>query len=115
MTRGRLARPAPCRESVCERRSPVPEYLVEMYVARSGRAEVEAAARRASRATSDLSRAGRAVRYVRSLFLPDDETCFLLYEAGSIDDVRAAAALAGLPVDRVTEALSAGAFSQPQE
>jgi hypothetical protein len=91
----------------------VPEYLVEMYVARSGRAAVEAAASRASRATSDLSREGRAVRYVRSLFLPDDETCFLLYEADSIDDVRAAAALADLPVDRVTEAVSDGAAEPP--
>jgi len=40
---------------------------------------------------------------VRSIFVPDDETCFLLFEAESADDVRAAMALAGLPCDEIHE------------
>jgi hypothetical protein len=42
---------------------------------------------------------------VRAIFVPEDETCFFLYEAGSADVVRAAAARAGLRSGRVTEAL----------
>ena len=40
------------------------------------------------------------VRYVRAIFVPEDETCFFLYEAGSVDAVRKAARRAGLGCER---------------
>lgn len=46
------------------------------------------------------------MRYVRSVFVPEDETCFYLYEAASPDVVREAARCAGLGVERVTEAVT---------
>jgi hypothetical protein len=46
------------------------------------------------------------VRYVRAIFVPEDETCFLLYETGSADAVREAARRAGLGRERITEALA---------
>jgi Nickel responsive protein SCO4226-like len=38
------------------------------------------------------------VRFVRSVFIPEDETCLCVYEAASAEDVREAARHAGLPV-----------------
>ena len=52
---------------------------------------------------AELSVEGTSVRYVRSIFVPKDETCFLLYEAGSADDVREAASRAGVPFEHVAE------------
>jgi hypothetical protein len=46
------------------------------------------------------------VRFLRSVFVPEDESCFYLYEAASADDVREAARRAELPVDHVVEAIS---------
>jgi hypothetical protein len=59
----------------------VPSYLVEAYMPRSHAQEAQAAGGRARRAAEDLSREGVPVRYVRTTFLPDDETCFHLFEA----------------------------------
>ena len=43
------------------------------------------------------------MRYLRSIYVPDDETCFLLFEAESIDVVRDLARSALLPVEHVAE------------
>jgi hypothetical protein len=83
----------------------VVEFLLEVYMSRSDRCAVGDAADRAAVAAQRVRRDGRSVRYLRSIFVPEDETCFLVYEAASIDDVRRAARLAGLPADRIVEAL----------
>jgi Protein of unknown function (DUF4242) len=41
------------------------------------------------------------VRFVRSVFIPEDETCICVYQASSAKDVREAALHAGLPVGQV--------------
>jgi hypothetical protein len=79
------------------------EFLVELYAPKTDAAGVERDAQRARLAAEQLSRAGTPVRYLRSLFVPLDETCLLLYEAASADAVRMAAQRAALPFDRVTE------------
>jgi hypothetical protein len=56
-------------------------------------------------ASEELTREGTAVRFVRSVFVPEDETCFCLYEAGSVDVVREAARRAALAFDRVAAAV----------
>jgi len=78
------------------------EFLVEFYVSRTDTAFVERGAEHARLAAERLTRDGTTVRYVRSIFVPEDETCFLLYEAPSIDAVRAAAERAGLGAGRIT-------------
>ena len=61
----------------------------------------------AARAAADqLRREGTRVHYVRSILIPEDETCIHLYRAESIEAVRAAAARASLHLDRLTEAIS---------
>ena len=83
------------------------EYLLELYVSRGDPAAVEQTAERARAAAEALTEEGVPVRYVRAIFVPEDETCFFLYEAGSVDAVREAARRAGLGCERVTEALAA--------
>jgi Protein of unknown function (DUF4242) len=46
---------------------------------------------------------GIPVRFVRSVFVPEDEACFYLYEAPSAEVVRQAAWRAALPFARFTE------------
>jgi hypothetical protein len=43
-----------------------------------------------------MRREGTPVRFLRSIFVPEDDTCFLLYEAPSARSVRQAAGRAGL-------------------
>lgn len=60
----------------------------------------------ARRASEQMQREGIPVRFVRSIFVPEDEACFYLYEATSIDSARAAVQRAGLVVERVTEPIT---------
>jgi hypothetical protein len=83
----------------------VREFLVEMYVSRADSAAVGRSAKCARRAAEDLARTGRRVRYVRSIFVPEDETCLHLYAADSAEDVCQAARRAALPFERVLETI----------
>lgn len=84
----------------------MPEFLIELYVSRSDGAAVERSARNARLAAEELTREGRPVRYVRSIFVPEDETCFLLYEARVAADVEEAARRASLPLERAAVAIA---------
>jgi hypothetical protein len=48
------------------------------------------------------------VRYLRSIYVPADEMCFHLFEAASVEEVRAASELAGLSAQRIVETLERG-------
>jgi Protein of unknown function (DUF4242) len=85
----------------------VTEFLVELYVARKDGGSAERGAERAHAAAEELTREGTPVRVLRSIFVPEDETCFLLYEATSAADVRDAVGRAALSLDRVVEAAPA--------
>ena len=79
-------------------------YLLEAYTPASALLkDVEARVRSAA---AELSESGTPVRYVRSIFVPEDETCFYLYEAASAEDVAKAARRAALPFERVAEAVT---------
>jgi hypothetical protein len=84
------------------------EFLLELYVSRTEPEVVEAGAERARREAERLSGEGTPVRFVRTIFVPEDETCFYLYEAGSVDAVREAARRAELRFDRIAEAVADG-------
>jgi hypothetical protein len=79
------------------------EFLVELYRSHTETQAAAADCELAGAAAETLTGSGRAVRLVRSFFVPDDETCFLLFEAESADSVRDVMALAGLPCDEVHE------------
>jgi hypothetical protein len=82
------------------------EFLIEQYVPGANAGAVERAAKRARVAAEELTREGSPVRYLRSIFVPEDETCFYLYEAASVEAVREAAQRASLPFERVAAAVS---------
>ncbi len=77
------------------------EFLVELYVSRDDGDAVGREARRARRAAAALSAEGRPVRLVRTIFVPEDETCFLLVEADTVETAREAATRAAVPFERV--------------
>jgi Protein of unknown function (DUF4242) len=82
----------------------MPAFLVELYMARSDGEAVERAVTGARTAAETLTREGTPVRCVSSIFVPEDETCFLLYEAASADVVRTAAERAEVPFERIAAA-----------
>jgi hypothetical protein len=84
----------------------VPEFIVEQYISRADTASAGRSAERARLAAAEVDGEGKAVRYLRSILVPEDETCFYLYEAGSADAVREAARRAGLPFERISEAIA---------
>ena len=81
------------------------EFLVELYVSCADPG-APGLAQRASDAAAELTAEGTPVSLVRSIFVPEDETCLFLFEAGSVDAVWEAALRAGLPVEHVAEAAS---------
>jgi hypothetical protein len=80
------------------------EFLVERYVSRTDFNALSGGAERARQAAEQLSREGTPVRLVRSIFVPEDETCFDLFEAESSDAVLEATRRADLRVDRIATA-----------
>ena len=74
---------------------------MELYVSRDDACAIERDAERVRQAAEEQTRRGIPVRFLRTIFVPDDETCFLLFEASSADAVRDAADLAALPYERV--------------
>ena len=80
------------------------EYLVEVYVPRLGEDELQRAAERARSAAEEMSREGIPLRFIRSVFIPEDETCFWLYEGPSAAAVGEASRRAAISFERVVEA-----------
>jgi uncharacterized protein DUF4242 len=81
------------------------EFLVEFYLSRTHREAAAAGADNAHLAAEELTRHGTPVRYLSSIFVPEDETCFHMYEATSADAIREVAQRAELPFERVLEAI----------
>ena len=79
-------------------------YIVELYVACGEEPALERGMELARVAAERLTRTGRPVRHLRSIFVPEDETCFLLFEAGDADTAQEAARAAGLPFERAATA-----------
>ena len=64
------------------------EFLVETYLSRTDATALGRSVRRARLAAEEQTRQGTPVRYLRSMYLPDEETCFLLYDAESAEAAR---------------------------
>lgn len=78
-------------------------YLAECYLpAGSTLASITSRARAGARRAAGPT---AGIIFMEAIFLPEDESCFLLYQAHRAGDVTAAGAAAGLAFDRVTDAL----------
>jgi len=84
-------------------------YLAELYLPKGTATEVASAAARARAAAAELENAGIEVRCMRSIFVPEDETWFLLYDAPTAAAVKRAIEHAALPCARIVEAVERGA------
>jgi hypothetical protein len=83
----------------------VPDYCLEIYLASGSQAALEEAAGRARAAAESSEARGHSVRYLRSTYLPEDETCLHFFAAASGEDVADAARQAGLTGDRITRSI----------
>lgn len=78
----------------------MPSFLVESYLA--ARPALLEKARRNARRTAEV---GDGVRYLRTIFVPGDETCFHLFEAPSSRALGDAARLAALGYARIVQTI----------
>ena len=69
------------------------EFMIELYAPR-GDCDLVAAT---------TARLSRHIDVVRSIFVAEDETCFVFVKAATVGDVRAAAVRARLELERVVE------------
>ena len=81
------------------------EFPLKFYVSRTNTAAARCEGR-ARVAAEGLNREGTPIRFLRSIVVPEGETCFYLYEAASVEAVRELAGRAALPVDRIAEAVA---------
>jgi hypothetical protein len=98
-----VVRPTVVAASQTRRFHAVVQFLVEMYVPPldgRARSQMIGAARAAAAA---VTRHGVAVRHVRAIYVPEDETCFHVFEAPSADVVERVVAAAGLACTRISE------------
>lgn len=80
-------------------------FLVEVFTPRLAAVDLAATEERARAAAERVSRKDVAVRYLRATYVPEDETCFFLFDAPSAELVAQASAVAGLVDGRIVEAL----------
>lgn len=78
----------------------MPTYLVESYLADSDGAVVASCER--ARLVPQLD---PAITYVRTTFLPEDETILHLFDAPSAEALERARTLAALPSERIVAAV----------
>jgi hypothetical protein len=81
----------------------VKSYLVKLHLPTGGAPALAAAGERARSAADELAREGIAVRCVRSVYVPENESCLLVFEAESPDAVDRAGRRAELAYDRIVE------------
>jgi hypothetical protein len=81
----------------------VRQYLVEAYMPKPQHDDVAGIAARARKQAAEMRRDGIAVRYLRPILVPEDETCFHLFEAPSADAVTEASRRAELRYERIVE------------
>lgn len=80
-------------------------YMVERNLDGISMADLGAAQTAAITKAGEMREAGSDVRYIRSTFTPGDGCCRCLFEADSEAEVKRLNDEAGLPYDRVVEAL----------
>ena len=78
-------------------------YLAESYLAAVS--TLASIVERARAGAEQAAGTGADIIFVEAIFLPRDESCFVLYRARRAADVAVAGALAGLAFDRVTDAM----------
>jgi len=79
------------------------EYLLELYVPAGGTTAASTGAGSVRDAAAIIASRGKAVQYLRSMYVAAEETCFVLLEAETAETAREVAKLADVPSNRVSE------------
>jgi hypothetical protein len=77
--------------------------MVERYLPGVTAQDVENAVSRTERAIAALAAEGDEVRYLRSTFVPSEQSVFCLFDAPSVESVREVNLRAGFQIDRIVE------------
>jgi hypothetical protein len=79
-------------------------YLLEVYMPGSSEADLAQLGERLREVAHAIFQDGLRVRYLRSTYVPEDETCFHYVEASTSSEVELFAHRAGFSYDRILEA-----------
>ncbi len=90
----------------------MPSYLIETYLARADAADRDRRERQAHRAAEELTHRQSRVCFERSIYVPEDEICFFVFDAPSSQDAALVAQRAGLDPVRIVEAVSSAKEEQ---
>ena len=89
------------------------EYMVESYVSAEPSMRWRGAAKQAEAGTNLPKQEGNSVRYVRSIFVPEDETCLHVFEGPSLYAIQTATERAGIRFERIVEVMQVEAVEMP--
>ena len=84
----------------------MPEFLAETYTPRLTPGAPAPSAAGVARAAALAAGSQAPVRFLGAVAVPEEETCFWLYQAPSAAAVRAAMTAAGLRPERITPAVA---------
>jgi hypothetical protein len=84
----------------------MPSYLVETYLSRCRTAARSGCEERARAAAAELTSAGTRIRFGGVIHVPEDETCFFVFDAPSSAAAALVAERAALGHVRVVEAVT---------
>ncbi len=76
-------------------------YLLEAFLPNTDAGGPAAAAARVRRTAEQSTRKRNPIRLLDSFFLPEDELCYCLFEANSVDDVAEVSRRANLGFERI--------------
>lgn len=83
----------------------VSAFLVERYLPASAAGDLGASVARVARICARQGGIAASVRYLHSMYLPAEDTCFCVFQAPSSDAVRAVNDAGHFPLDRITDAV----------
>ena len=90
-------------------------FVAEQYLSVAAPSANVTLAGVARRTAQQLACEGTQVRFIRSIFIPEDETCIHMYRAGSIDAVRLVAERASLCFEHIAEAVTESGIQNRSE
>jgi len=83
---------------------PASAFLVERYLPASAVGNLATSVTHVARICADQT-GGTAVRYLQSIYVPAEDTCFCLFQALSSDAVHAVNDAGHFSLDRITDAV----------
>lgn len=81
------------------------KYIVEAYVPTGRTASLGNHDVRLRTAAAEMAAEGTAIRHLNTLFIPEEEICFYVFEASSPEDVAEVSRRAEIGYERIVRAL----------